>query len=321
VLEADRDGEKVFYTEAPALTVGGRPVPATALRRWDRPQPVKVLWFTVEGRVSYLALEPGDTLDRFHFEAFFRPEWGFGWTAAGSLDPANDDRLVAERRLPALPSGTQRYQARIEIFRRDVQRELVPRARFISPGPETLFGGAARGGGGGGAAGGGSRAGEPTAVVATLPGPAGPASAVFGLTEIEPPPGADDALRAELLRLTRQRLAFGRLELLATILEAAGRDVGELDWERIDLEGEVPWEEEVAAGDLVRVGDRVVVLYRDAAGAGRPGALDREDLCFDYEGGAAVRPLAAVFAPHGGEPGLVEWASLRRAAPPPGGAA
>lgn len=342
VLEADRDGEPLYYTEAPALAIGGRQVPAEAIRRWDRPHPVKVLWFTVEGRVPFLELEPGQGLDRFFFESFFRPEWGFEWTAEGSLDPAHDNQLIAERRLPRLPFGTQRYQVRIEIFDRDRERELVPRVRFTSPGPEGLPGAASRRDGGGPGAGvenagsaasggaeapdtaaaaaapSGPAAAAPSVVTATLPGPAGPASAVFGLTEIAPPSGADEQMRVELLRLTRSHYAFGRLELLATVLEAAGRKVEDLAWERIDLEGDVPWGQvvgSVAPGDLLRVGDRVVMLYRDADDGGRPGGLDRADLCFDYVAGAAVRPLGHVFAAQSresGETGEVEWASLGR---------
>lgn len=298
VLEArDRGGEAVYYTEAPALSIGGRPVAAGALRRWDRPQPVKLLWFTVEGRVPFVELKPGDTLERFRFESFFRPEWGFGWTAPGTLDPAHDDRVVAGDRLPSLPFGTQRYQVRIEIYQRDLDRELVPQARFTSPGPEALAGGEP-----------GAVPGAVATVVATLPPPAGPASAVLGLTEIEPPPGAGAELLAELRRLTRERLAFGRLALLGTILEGVGRSFESLAWTQLELDGEVPWGDGgVAAGDLLRVGDRVVVLYRDA---GRAGLLDRADLCFDYVRGAAVRPLSDVFAASEGEPGRVEWTGL-----------
>jgi hypothetical protein len=296
VLEArGRGGETVYYTEAPALSIGDRQVPADALRRWRRPQPVKVLWFTVEGSVPFLEIKPGHALDRFRVESFFRPEWGFGWTVPGTLDPAHDDRLVAEDRLPRLPFGTQRYQVRIELYQRDLDRELVPQARFTSPGPAAVTGG-------------GDPGAAPAMVVATLPPPAGPASAVFGLTEIAPPPGAGADLLAGLERLTRDRRAFGRLALLATILEGVGRSFADLTWKGIGLDGEEPWGDGgVATGDLLRVGDRVVVLYRDA---GRAGVLDRADLCFDYVRGAAVRPLGDVFAESEGERGLVDWAGL-----------
>ena len=138
----------------------------------------------------------------------------------------------------------------------------------------------------------------PPAVVATLPGVAGPATAVFGLTEIEPPAGAPDALRADLLELTRRRLAFGRVQLLAALLEARRPPLGGLEWRPLDLAGGAAWGEDVAAGDLLRVGARVVVLDRDADAStpGTPGVLDPDDLCLDYARGAAARRLGDVFA-------------------------
>ena len=158
----------------------------------------------------------------------------------------------------------------------------------------------------------------------------GAASAVFGLTQIEPPPDAGEAMLDEIARLTRDGRAFGRVALLGAIIEDAGRSIDGLVWQRIGLEGEQPWGAGgVAPGDLLRVGGRVVVLYREAAPApaadtgdtrgtappsdtaGTAGALDRTDLCFDYVHGAAVRPLGAVFAESQGEGGQVEWASLR----------
>ena len=48
----------------------------------------------------------------------------------------------------------------------------------------------------------------------------------------------------------------------------------------------------VTPGDLVRVGDRIVVLYSDR---GEPGVVDYDDLCFDFVQGAEVRSLGDVF--------------------------
>lgn len=289
VLEAERrGGGTVYYTEAPALVLGGREVPAEQLLRWDRQAAVRVLWFSVEGVVPYMALEEGQDLSRFRFEGFFRPEWGNGWSIPGELEPANDARLVREDRQGRLPFGTQRYQARVELY--PLAEDAVPRARYESPGPAEAL----------------AEPGTfPTAVV-TLPGTAGPASAAFGLTAIEPPPGAGADLQAELARLTGERLAFGRVALLRAILDAAGRSPQSLAWGLIDLDAGPPWGGDgVATGDLLRVGERYVVLYRDQGAAG---VLDREDLCFDYARGSVVRPLSGVFA-GGGE---VEWARLGR---------
>lgn len=290
VLEAERrGGGTVYYTEAPALVLGGRDVPGDQLRRWDRQAAVRVLWFSIEGVIPYMALEEGQDLSRFRFEGFFRPEWGNGWSAAGELEPANDARLVREDRQGRLPFGTQRYQARIELYPLD--EDAVPRERYESPGPAEALA---------------EPESFPTAVV-TLPGAPAPASAAFGLTAIEPPPGAGQELQSGLVRLTSERLAFGRLALLRAILDAAGRAPAVLEWRLVDLDAGPPWDggggEGASTGDLVRVGERFVVLYQDR---GTEGVLDRDDLCFDYARGSVVRPLAHVFA-GGGE---VEWARL-----------
>lgn len=343
VLEARRrNGEAIYYTEAPALRFGsaaadpaaaGAEVPAGSLRRWDRPSTVRVRWFTVEGKVPFIALQPGQTLERFGFEEFFRPEWGDAWSVSGTLEPANDARLVREDRQGRLPFGTQRFQARIELYTDD--GDEIPRERFISPGTDGLL----------------EHPDALPAAVLTLDGAAAPASAVFGLTQIEPPsaavpespadvpedsaaataPEAAAEMTAELVRLTRERLAFSRLALLRRVLAAGGVEApGDLDWRRLDLEAGVSWggsgagaaagegaeasAPAVAQGDLLRVGERWVMLYRDGgdanAGDGSTtgdGRLDRDDLCFDYARGSVVRRLGDVFA-GGGE---VEWARLR----------
>lgn len=290
VLEARRrDGSSVYYTEAPALEVAGKRVSAEALRPWDRRGVVKIFWFTVEGFSPYVKLEAEDQLDRFHFTEFFRPEWPSAWTIDGRLDPRFSESLEREAlEVRERSFGTQRFQARIEIF--EHEEDLTPRQRFISPGGDTL----------------------PDAVesfptiYAALPGSAGPASLAFGLSQLESPPSPPPALFARLSQLTRQRLAFSRVTLVSQVIQAAGLARSELAWTDVDLAAGPPWGEgrgAVGPGDLVRAGSRVVVLFRDA---GTQGTLDRADLCFDYERGAAVRPLSEVFV---GE-GLVELARL-----------
>lgn len=290
VLEArHRGGGSVYYTEAPAISIGGELAPVEALRSWDRQGVVKVFWFTVEGFSPYVKLEEAAQLDRFHFTEFFRPEWPSAWSIDGRLDPRFSESLerdaldVGERSF-----GTQRFQVRIEIF--DHEEDLTPRRRFVSPGGDALPDGVES---------------FPT-IYAALPGPAAPASLAFGLSQLEPPPSPPAALHARLSRLTRQRLAFSRVTLVAQMIRAAGLTRAELDWTDVDLAAGPPWGEDEGAadtGDLVRAGSRVVVLFRDA---GTEGTLDRADLCFDYERGAAVRPLSEVFVGDG----LVELARL-----------
>lgn len=294
LVARDRNGAPVYYTRAPALEIDGRRVPAGELRAWDRPWKVKIFWFTVEGPAPYVKLEAPGQLDRFRFTEFFRPEWPSDWSAPGRLEARFSEGLAGKGgATPAGSSfGTQRYQVRIELF--EHEDDLTPTKRFVSPGGAALPGEAQS---------------FPT-VYASLPGAAaGAASLAFGLTELEPPPEPGAALLRRLADLTRRHLAFSRVTLIHQMIAAAGRDPESLDWRRIDLDDGPPWgdtAESVHAGDLVRVGSRVVVLYQDRSGGGAPGRLDRQDLCFDYAQGAAVEALSAVFT---GE-GLVEVARL-----------
>ena len=290
VLEArDRTGQSVYYTEAPALEIDGRRVPDGALRTWDRRQIVKLFWFSVEGFTPYLDLDRPEQLDRFHFTEFFRPEWPATWSVAGRLAPRFSQFLVQEGAEEASrPFGTQRYQVRIELF--GDEEDVTPAERFISTGGNALPEQAAS---------------FPT-VYSTLAGPAGPASLAFGLTQIEPPPGAGSELLGRLGELTDRRVAFARTPLLRDVLDAAGVSRRDLRWDAVDLSAGPSWGEgadAVEPGDLVRAGARVVVLYEDR---GTSGVLDRADLGFDYQQGAAVRALSEVFT--GG--GLLELARI-----------
>jgi hypothetical protein len=306
VLEArDRGGEPVYYTEAPALVIGGERAPDGALRLWDRPRVLKLFWFTVEGFSPYVKLEAAEQLDRFYFTEFFRPEWPSSWSVQGRLAPKFSEALARDTRAEEDRSfGTQRYQVRIELF--PDEDALTAEERYLSMGADALPD---------------AVDGFPT-VYAALPGAAGPASLAFGLTQIEPPDGADSELIARLATLARQRLAFSRVPLIRQVIRSGGRDGsetrGELSWGSVDLASGPAWGDEgdgisssgpagpVRMGDLVRAGARVVVLYRDHRERGTPGRLDREDLCFDYERGASVRSLSEVFT---GE-GLVDVARL-----------
>lgn len=296
VLEArDRSGEPVYYTEAPALVIGGERAPGEALRLWDRPRVLKVFWFTVEGFSPFVKLEAAEQLDRFYFTEFFRPEWPSSWSVQGRLAPKFSEALAQDPMAEEDRSfGTQRYQVRIELFADE--DALTAEERYVSMGADALP----------------DRVESFPTVYAALPGAAGPASLAFGLTQLEPPEGAGPELTRRLAALARQRLAFSRLPLIRQVIRSGGESRGELSWKSVDLASGPAWAGEggagspVKRGDLVRAGARVVVLYRDHRERGTPGRLDREDLCFDYERGASVRSLSEVFT---GE-GLVDVARL-----------
>jgi hypothetical protein len=246
----------------------------SALRRWDRGRNPKILWFSVEGGLPYLELETADQLGRFHFEDLYRPSWPQAWVIPGQIKPSesiNEDHLFGADR-PAF--GTQRYHVRLEVFSDD--KALVPDQRFKSWGASRLP----------------EEAESFPTVTVRLPGILGPASEVFGLTQVEPVGPSSGEMRSGLRTLIEQRLAFTRLGVLGELLEAQGRTAADLRWESLNLDGSTSWGDRVAPGDLVQVLDRVVLLYRDANG---DGLVDPGDLCFDFAKGAAVRPLDQVF--------------------------
>jgi hypothetical protein len=286
VLEArERDGESVYYTEASALRIGGRDVPGDRLLRWSTEQRTRLLWFTVEPWAPFLALGPGQKLDQVSYQELFHPEWPMQWAVEGRLDARSDDELVAGELHERRRFGTQRYQVWIELY--SDQRALVPAARFRSWGTAELE----------------QRVAEFPTVTAVLPGAAAPASAVFGLTGVVLAPDTDPELYEEVARRAEQRLLFSDVWVLREILRVSGSRIEAIEWQRVDLLAGPRWDQGVAAGDLLRVGARWVVAYRDHDG---DGALGPGDLCLDFEKGAAIRLLSDVFVGDG----EIEWAHL-----------
>ncbi|HVS14686.1 MAG TPA: hypothetical protein VMV46_12230 [Thermoanaerobaculia bacterium] len=287
VLEAvTEEGEPVFYTGAPALRFDpawGVEVPAGSIRTWRRPEEVRILWLTVEGSPPYVELSGDETLKRFSLAEFSHPEWGKSWVADGSIETRRDEQLDLGSG-SGLGFGTQHYQVWVELF--PDTKALISAERFKSPGPDELMAAPERF----------------PAVVAALPGPLGPPTRVFGLTQVEPPPDAPADLLARLGELQGKGVTFTRLLLLRDTLQAAGTSATDLAWDFVDLTGGTAFGERVRPGDLLQVGARWVVLLRDR---GIAGVLDPEDLCLDFDRGAAVRPLAAAF-----DVEEVEWAPL-----------
>lgn len=286
----DWRGEPVWFSEAPALRLGGREIPRDALRPWPDDPRVKVRWFTVEGFAPYLEIASAADLERFRLNDNFHPEWGDGWTIAGQVDP----RLVmlgAGSPLRPLPFGGQRYAVRVELF--DEPQALTPRRRIASPAAEAVLADAAAG----------------TSVVAALPAPLARLSATFGRPELAPAAPLEAAVAERLAALTAAGLAFERAPLLAGHLADNGVAAAALAWQPIDLARErPPWGSAVGQGDLLQAGPRVVVLFRDE---GEPGRLDPADLVFDLWQGLRIRRLDEIFR---GEDGLeLELATLAAA--------
>lgn len=296
VLEAEAfGGERIYFTEAPALSLGGREVARESIRPWPAGRRALVRWLTVEGFAPYLAVASAADADRFRLVENFHPEWGSGWSIAGTVDPRLA-LLEAGSPLRPLPFGTQRYAVRIELF--DAEGTLTPSARWSSAGAEVALAEPRR---------------LPT-VVATVPAPLSGISAAFGRTQLAPAPGLAPELEGRLAELVARELAFEGPALIATHLAAAGAAADTLEFRTVTLAAEGPrWGEEVAPGDLLRAGDRIVVLYRDADGGGR---LDPGDLVFDLHRGLRVLAASAVFESQGDELRL-DHARLAAAPAPP----
>lgn len=283
-----RDGEPVYYTEASRLIVDGKEVPRESLRPWDRGGVVKVRWFTVEGSRRLVTLEDA-SLNSFEIRPFLRGDWPLTWSIPGELSPAHDDHLVAEAQQGDWPFGTQRYRVQVEFYASDTT--VVPERSVASPGVSELR----------------QAEDEFPTVVSTLPGALGPASRFFGLTQIEPPAGAPRELLQRIEELAQRELAFSRLNVVHDQLAAAGLEGEEVDWGTVDLSGTAAWGRDVGPGDLLRAGERVVVLFEDQ---GQPGVLDPADLCFDFVQGPVVAPLAAVYS--GGGDGELQHVAIAR---------
>lgn len=293
VLEArDRKDQPVYYTQAKALSFFGESVATETLRMWDR-LPVKVRWFTIEGERPYVEVDGKDGILGFEMRELARSEWPLTWSIPGDINAANDDHLSISRVLPRQEFGLLRYHVRVELYDREDQ--LIPRQVVRSWGLKDLKAEWKR---------------FPM-VALTLPGPLEPASRVFGTSQLEVLPGSPAELVQQVGELADEGVVFTRLSVLRDQIRGAGRTLESLRWSSIDLSGNTPFGSvedptpgNPAPGDLLRAGDRVVVLYEDR---GQIGAVDYGDLCFDFARGAAVRALDEVFSGEGQD---LQWASL-----------
>ncbi len=295
VLEGrKRSGEAIYYSEASAIELDGKRVEESSIEPWPGPEEVRILWFSVEGPRPLVELRGEDGLERVRFQEVYRSDWPRGWSIPASLKPARANWTAEVRALRGDPFGTQRYQVRVELFGQASQ--LVPLASFDSAGvDEVITLGRA----------------FPT-LVATLPERLALASRVFGLTQVRWGDSPPEAAVTVLQSWFESDLAYSRVLLLRRMLDRAGARLESLEWTAVDLAAGPDWNPDgeqgaVGPGDLLRAGDRVVVLFEDRGTAGR---LDLDDLCFDFEDGADVVRLGEIFS---GE-GLVEHAALQPSA-------
>lgn len=282
VIEAETfRGGRIYYTEAKRLDLLGEPVSSELLRPWSGRLEARVLWFTVEGSIPFRQLPLGEKLTAPRFRGIFQPDWGQAWSVVGDVRPAVENFLPGEDQVRRTKRfGTQRFQVRIELFRR--KKDLTPELRLASWGSDELPG----------------RAAEFPAVTAVLPGVLEAPSRVFGLPQLELESGSHSASAGEqLVSWTDELIAFSRISVLGKWLAAQGASWEDLAWEAVELGAS---HSAAQPGDLLRVGRRLVWFLEDREAAG----LDDEDWCLDLERGARVQRLGDIFV---GE-GLVDWA-------------
>ncbi len=284
LLAESRSGEMLYYTEAPALEIDGERIEPDRLRRWRWGDEVRVLWFTVEGFKPFVEPASMAELEQFHWQETFRPDWGFGWTVAGTVVPRNRNLSRAPQTGVEVPFGTALFHVRVEEYLRS--GDPSPIARYRSPGAEELPDHPER----------------LTRVVARLPDELATASEVFGQVHFEPVIGGPAEVLRGVSSLYSRGLGFSRLLVLDRLLAERSLELSELGWTTIEIQEGPSWGE-IGAGDLLRSGERLVILFEDR---GEPGRLDYEDLCFDFYENAAVRPLGEVFLAGG----VVSWAKL-----------
>jgi hypothetical protein len=284
LLAESRSGETLYYTEAPALEINGEKPEPDRVRRWPGGDELRVLWFTVEGFRPFIEPASLKELEEFHWQETFRPDWGFGWTVAGTVTPRNRNLSRGPQAGVDIPFGTAIFHVRIEEYHRSGDPAPIARHESSSAGelprhPERL-----------------------TTVVARLPGELATVSEVFGRVHFEPVAGSPLEVLQGVSSLYSRGLGFSRLLVLDRMLAERHLELSDLDWITVEIKEGPSWGE-IGAGDLLRSGERLVVLFKDR---GEPGRLDYEDLCFDFYENAAVRPLGEVFRAGG----VVSWADL-----------
>ncbi len=289
-----REGETtVYYTSATRLEIDGEEVAAEMMRPWPN-RPMRCLWQTLEVSAPLLEVDSTERLESLEFTNFSHPDWGVACSAIATITARQRDTVLTAEDRRQLSFGAQNYQVWVEFL--ETETSLVSEQSIRSPGSEALL----------------AKPQSFPRVRLELSGRLETAAAVFGLSQIEPKPGLEDSGRQRIIELHRSRLLFSREPLFQDLVAEGPEE--QLNWRLIELDGTQPFltEEQVTEGatggvrigDLLRVGARFVVVFRDL---GISGALDGEDLCFDYSRGAIVRRLADVFVGDGD--GDVEWAA------------
>jgi hypothetical protein len=278
VLEArTEEGEVRYYSDVAGLELYGERVAPELVQSWDGPRFAQVLWLTLEAQRRYAEITSARQLEGFRFDGFARPEWGRGWIAEARMGLRSEELLDVHAGSDVM-FGTRFLQAWVELS--DQRDAILPQERFKSPGPEVLLTDPER----------------VTTLVIRSPGALGSAERVFGLSQLEPAPELDESTREAIRSLHDRGLAFNRIELLRDLTNDSGQPFSELDWSLVELGQGVRWGQDIFPGDLLRAGDRWIVVFDDTQG---DGLLDASDRCLDFDRGAGVENISEVFVGEG----------------------
>ena len=191
VVEAvDWKQETVYYSEASRLIIDGRSIAPEDLRRWDRSDETRVLWFTVEGFKPYVEVGGQDDLDEFHYRENLQPSWPRSWSIPGSLKGSGDAAIRQAQLGDVARFGTQRYHVRVEVF--GPRSRITPRERIQSLSADTLP----------------EAADEFATVVVARPGRLRVPTSLFGVPQMELVMPADAQVRQSAQRWIEPGLVF-----------------------------------------------------------------------------------------------------------------
>ncbi len=287
VLVGQENDEPVYYTSATKLELPSGLVADDRLRPFpDRP--IRCLWQTIEGPAPFVRIGSLEQLKGLEFTNYSHPDWGLECKTTATITARQRETVAVPEDERRLAFGVQNYQVWVELL--DQATDLVAQRTLRSDGSDALF----------------DEPGDFARAEMLLDGTLARASSVFGRTQLEWTDDLPLEGQTEILRLHQLGVTWSRLALLTELL---GRDAGDhFDWQLTDFSGKLPFrdlgsaDQGIRPGDLMRVSDRVLVVFRDV---GQVGVLDADDLGFDFDRGAVVRRLGDVFV---GE-GDVEWVS------------
>jgi hypothetical protein len=274
-----RDGSSKWLAAVEELEIDGRTTEHVITTRWpEEDREARVFWFTLEAPVLGGRAGPDDISEKLAYRSFLAQELGNHWLVDGDPEHHADDLVNLGGGAVTVNAGTYRPYVRVEVSGRSKDAE---RQAATSLGPEQVD--------------------NPRMVRISrqLPHEIGlnpVAGELFRLPGLEPIEGFDE----DLTELARQRLAtsswtfasyavFGEETSSPSNLQRLWS--GRWNGKRMAPGSNPPrWDGGVRTGDLLRQGERWLVLVSDDGN----GTLSARDLVmYSWGRPPALMPLAA----------------------------